>query len=292
MFARITFLTTRANKMIFSTPEKISLGTPIKPRGRGRPPTHPVDRLRTRLWFHVVKLRSGLPSAYAIEMAIDGDHVRKRATDVSRPQRWDQYRRGEKVPNDKPGPRNAVEQAESNFQGTAQWFRSPIWPILRGDKCDRYVIEGALRQLQPEVVKILFEAAPREYESLPWQKAFDEESKEKLVALGGFDALVAAVLLVGLSEDISSPKLRESALSLYIELQAGLKEQPELTPFYQELFSWVDNTCKHWVYLSPNQRMDMVIFWQGVQADVEKRAANRENVDLGDDENAGPPPED
>lgn len=98
----------------------------IEPRGRGRPPTHPVNRLRTRLWFHVIKLRSGLPTAYAIEMKLDGERVRKRQFDVARPGKWDFYRDGEKVPHDKPNPRNAIDQAESWFSGTASWFRSPI----------------------------------------------------------------------------------------------------------------------------------------------------------------------
>ncbi|NNM69673.1 MAG: hypothetical protein HKM00_06895 [Gallionella sp.] len=29
--------------------------------------------------------------------------------------------------------------------------------------------------------------------------------------------------------------------------------------------------CKHWAYPLPNQRLDVVIFWQGYQEEVEKR---------------------
>lgn len=248
--------------------------TVIKPKGRGRPPTHPVDRLRTRLWFHVVKLRSGLPSAYAIEMALDGERVRKRDGDVSRPTKWDFYRDGDKVPSDKAGPRNAIEQAETSFAGTARWFRSPIWAVLRGEKLDRHDIERALRELQPEVVEILFEPEPREHESLPRQRPIDADCETRLAMLGSFDSLVATVLLVALSEEIASPDLRETALRIYHELQPALKEQPEIAPFYPELFSSIDKRCKHWVYLSPNQRMDVVIFWQGVQAESERNASN------------------
>lgn len=248
--------------------------TVVKPKGKGRPPTHPVDRLRTRLWFHVIKLRSGLPSAYAIEMKLDGELVRKRDTDIARPAKWDFYRDGEKVPADKPGPRNSINQAEAYFPGTARWFRSPIWPILRGDKRDRNFIEHALRQLQPEIVEILFESAPREYESHPRLKAFDAEIIQRLTDFGDFDCLAAAILFVALSEEIASPELRNSALLLYFELQSKLKTLRELAPFYEELFSWVDTRCKHWVYLSSNQRMDVVIFSRGVLEDQEKHAAN------------------
>lgn len=237
----------------------------IKPKGRGRPPTHSVDRLRTRLWFHVVRLRSGLASAYAIEMKLDGDLVRKRDTDVARPTKWDFYRDGEKVPSDKPGPRNAIEQAEAVFAGTARWFRSPIWPVLRGEKLDHYAIERALRELEPEVAEILFEAEPREHESLPRLRPFDANCESRLSMLGSFDALAATVLLAALAEEIASPELRETSLRIYFDLQAKIKEQPTTAPFYSELFSLIDQRCKHWAFLSQNQRMDVVIFWQGVQ---------------------------
>jgi len=257
--------------------------TIIKPKGRGRPPTHPVDRLRTRIWFHVVKLRSGLPNAGAIELKVDGEHVRKRDVDVLRPTKWGFYADGEKVPDDNPDPRNAIEQAEASFSGSARWFRSPIWPVLRGEHCDRYDIDRALRQLQPDVVEILFESESREHETLPRPKSFDAECKARLVSLGCFDSLVASVLWVALSEEIASPELRETALSLYHELQQVMKDQPEISPFFQDLFSWIDKRCKHWVYLSPNQRMDVVIFWQGVQDNAEKLALVNCSLALPDD---------
>lgn len=62
-----------------------------------------------------------------------------------------------------------------------------------------------------------------------------------------------------------------------------MKEQPEIAPFYQELFPWIDKRCKHWVYLSPNQRMDVVIFWQGVQDDTEKHALVSGDITHADD---------
>lgn len=84
--------------------------------------------------------------------------------------------------------------------------------------------------------------------------------------LGSFDSLVAMVLMAALAEEIASPELRETALRIYHELQPALKEQPEIAPFYPDLFSWIDQRCKHWIYLSQNQRMDVVIFWQGLQS--------------------------
>ena len=115
--------------------------TIIRPKGRGRPTTQPVDRLRTRLWFRALRDISGLSSAYAIEMALDGDRVRKRDTDVARPRKWDAYEKGTRVPNDRPGPRNAVEQAQARFPGTSRWFRSPLWRYLKKEPLDAMQFE-------------------------------------------------------------------------------------------------------------------------------------------------------
>ena len=131
--------------------------------------------------------------------------------------------------------------------------------------------EEALRTLEPPVTALLFEAEPREHEQVPRQRPFDDESARQLIALGSFDALVAAVLMAGLSEVIASPDLRERALHVYVGIQAKLRETPLLEGIYPELFSLIDSRCKHWIYLAPNQRMDVVIFWQGVEAEDEQR---------------------
>ena len=249
--------------------------TVFKSRGRGRPPTHPVDRVRTKVWFNAVKISSGLPSAYALEMAFDGDRVRKRAKDVARPRKWDRYAKGKSVPADKPDPRNAVEQAEAKFRGTARWFRIAMWRWLRGESLDAHEIDRALRSLGPEVVSILFEAPRCGETKEPRMREFYPESVRILSNVGGFDALVAAVLLVALSEVIASPQLRERALQLYAELQAPLRQTPELASVYPELFSLIDQRCKHWIYVTPNQRFEIIMPWQTTPIDVTERFPTR-----------------
>jgi hypothetical protein len=142
------------------------MATNRPPRKRGRTPTHPVDKFKTRLWFNVVKEVSGLPSAHAIEMELDGELVRARATDVARTKKWYEYKKGKTVPDDRPGPRNAIDQAEARFPGTAHWFRSPLWIYLKKEEpFDEWQIEDALRSLDPDVVAILFEPEIQEGET-------------------------------------------------------------------------------------------------------------------------------
>jgi hypothetical protein len=235
------------------------LNEPLPKKKRGRPATDLIDPIRTRLWFLKVILVSGLPSAYAVEMALDGDRVRKRSTDVSRPHKWDGYESGDTVPRDKPGPRNSIDQAEGAFPNTAARFRSPIWAMLKGEQWHAQQIEQALACLQPTIVATLFETVEYAGREMQRLKAFDSEIANQLLAVCDFDALVAIVLLVHLSEVIASPELRTLVLHTYLLMQPGLRILPDLAPFSQELLRAVDLRCKHWTFASSNKRLDIVI---------------------------------
>jgi hypothetical protein len=60
----------------------------------GRPKRNPIDVLRTKVWFYAVKAKSGLPSAYAIELAIDPSIPKSKWDDMKRPRKWDGYQTG------------------------------------------------------------------------------------------------------------------------------------------------------------------------------------------------------
>lgn len=230
------------------------------PRSRGRPPIHHVDRVRTKVWFYSVKHVSALPSAYAIEMRLDGERVRKRDTDVARPRKWDGYQKGKFVPADRPGPRNAIDQAESFFPGTAKWFRSPIWDVLKKRRFDQHQIENALLSLDSRIVALLFGSEPHEKMLRPRLLPFDAGSARLLQSLATFDALVAIVLMAHLAETIASPQLRELSVNTYLGMQEKLRDIPGLKEVAADFFPLVDSYCKHWTFLSTNQRMDVVFF--------------------------------
>lgn len=241
------------------------------PRGRGRPRAHPVDQLRTRTWFFGIQHISELPSAYAIEMRLDGDLVRRRDADVARPRKWDGYKNGKKVPYDKPSPRNSIVRAEAVFPGTARWFRSPLWSVLRGEAFNQIQIEEALRNLDPVVVSLLFESNPSQYEDKPRLAPFDHGSRRLLTmiadkspsAAARFDALVAVVLLAKLSEIISSSDLRELIVQTFSDIQEPLRNSPVLSEVYPELFPLIRPHCRTWVYATTTQRMEVSFAIEG-----------------------------
>lgn len=233
---------------------------PIGPPTLGRPKRHPIDSLRTRVWFAAVKARSGLPSAYAIELALQPELVRRHPDGLQRPRKWDAYEAGRRVPQRTAGKPYAVDLAEARFAGTAAYFNSPLWPILRRERSDTHTIERQLARLDPSVTQVIFEQ-----DVVPGQKPgptrrFNLDASCWLGALGSFDALVAAVLLMTKAELIASPSLRQYAMGAYLEMQPGVAALPEVAPVAEELFHAIDATCKHWLYLRPDERQEVVIF--------------------------------
>lgn len=240
--------------------------TPLSPRRRGRPPRHPIDGLRTRLWFHVVKLRSGLTSSYAIEIALEPDRFRQSSDGIKRPSKWAGYESGSRVPRALPRRPDAIEVAEAAYPGSAAYFHSPLWRALKGQVQDVPTVEGLLLSLASDVVNVLVREIVHGGVVHKQFVDFGEQSIAELVTIGSFDALAAALLLVRKSELIGYPLLREGALDCYLQLQPRLAALPEVQPFAVELFRLIDTTCKHWVFPTTQSRLEVVIFSEQLQA--------------------------
>lgn len=179
---------------------------------------------------------------------------------VWRPRKWDGYERGLKVPKARSGRIDAVALAEAAFPGTARWFHSPLWRVLKHETLDTHQVEAALRVLQPQVVEVLFRDDP----SSPGHQrlaSLNAGHFDRLVALSSFDALVAIVLLVQLSTAVGSAELREWAMSAYGEMQPRVADAPETQINYPELFTFIDRACPHWAHVSPSKRLNVHMFW-------------------------------
>ena len=252
--------------------------TPII-KGRGRQPQHPVDLLRTRFWFHIVKARSGLPTAYAVELLFDPEFVTRSADGVNRPSKWKGYENGDHVPQRIAGKKYAVDVAEVHLPGTSWYFDSPLWRVLKGEKLTAIETERYLRSFKDPIAAVLLTQAPRTGES-DWRLGdFDEASALELAQIASFDALTAVVLLIARSEAIASPHLRDLAFQSYIAMQQLLQDCPDLGPFLKEIIWEIDANCKQWIFPTTQSRLEIVIFSQEVDAFLARQA---DGLDTGD----------
>ncbi|MDR7299513.1 hypothetical protein J2X16_004883 [Pelomonas aquatica] len=232
--------------------------TPSQPRGRGRPKRHEVDVLFTRLWFDGVKAKSRLRSAYAIELTLEPDLVRQGPDGLIRPCKWDGYEAGRHVPTGKPGEVSPVDLAEVQYPGTAKFFNSPLRTLLRDSTESMEWILNQLQGLPPKLRRMLFE--PKVAQGLaPKLKSFNLGLALQLANAGGFDALVASVLLMRRAELIPSVELRRLAWMAYMATQASVRATPALARVADELFGAIDMMFPNWLYVHHDKRTNVVV---------------------------------
>jgi hypothetical protein len=82
-----------------------------------RLPKTEVNRTRTMVWYHAVRLGLKASSAYLIEKRLDPGMCRYVYSNIRRPRKWDIYEQGRIVPNGTRTERNAILQAEDAVPG-------------------------------------------------------------------------------------------------------------------------------------------------------------------------------
>ncbi len=181
---------------------------------------------------------------------------------INRPRKWDAYVDGSQGPGATKGKPSAVDLAEAKYPGSAYWHRHVIWAALGKEKFDRFECKTLLEKLPAYMVERLFDQ-PAHLSGARVLNPFDEDMSDWIISLGNLDALAAVVLLIKLSEAMSSAELRSHAQNCYHHLQKSIPLVPELEPFYCNLFEIIDGQCKYWAFLSNTERMDIMIFWEG-----------------------------
>jgi hypothetical protein len=246
-------------------PKKIPKPNAAKP---GRKENHPVDELRTQLWYRVVEARSGLTSPHFVELELEPRLRHASADGVSRPSKYRKYSTGKRVPPRIPGKANSVDVAEARYPGTAWYFNTPMWEVVKKQKLPVETIDAGLRDLGSAIDVTLLDAKVSP-EGTRRFKEFDKHHSDVLVGLGTFQAFAAAVLLIAKSEAIGNPALRELAFETYYRLQSSIEAQKVFAPLTEELFRFIDLACKFWIFPTSQSRMEVVVFSNELRAHVD-----------------------
>lgn len=241
-----------------------------KPRPRGRPTKSPLSALRTQMWCAAVFQRAAVQSAHAIEELLYPDQCGLVDGVYRRPEKWDHYLAGRREPLGRQG-LSAVDVAEARFPGTAAVFHSPLWRALEHGTWTELEIVDALRELHIDIANVCTSGWDVVGPPIPRISAcLDERRVEFLVETNCLDAVAALVLFVRLSETIASPELRRMALSGLerYDGKAPYEETGAIAALWLALFRQISVRCKHWAFIDPTQRSEIVVFGKSWEGDI------------------------
>lgn len=212
---------------------------------RGRPPRSVPDQLRTIVWYNAVSIHSGIKTAYGLEARFSPKSFKRRGSDakVIRPNIWDRYRKGHRVPQDNLGTNSLITQVDKQFPGTAYYFRHPLWKLISKQNHSQYELVSHLRELKyvKQHTHNLIEAELSFGHVIPNYRAC-----ARIFDIGGLDALAIAILLFVIGWHIDALKVRREGFQLYSNLE--IERTPELAPIANRLTDCIDNYIKEWEY--------------------------------------------
>ena len=247
------------------------------PAKRGRPPRHPIDVLRTRVWFASLKAISGLPSAHAIEMAVCPPNVSDRSQEHSRPPRkFALYANGQRIPRRKGDVPGIVDLSEARFPRSAAAFDCPLWDLFGKKAIDHAWLNDTLSNLlftsNWPVTSEGDLARPRQFSDDP-QSALSD-------FLAHLESLTFALLFWRLSDSINSLEMRQQAIDRYLMLQPRLERLPELAgSLADELFYAVDTNFPHTLH-SGFRRTKIVVLTTSLRASKGGEPLTQRDIDL------------
>uniref|UniRef100_C5D095 Uncharacterized protein n=2 Tax=Variovorax paradoxus TaxID=34073 RepID=C5D095_VARPS len=218
----------------------------------GRPCRDPVDQVRTQFWLGGTLIKSGLPSSDALERRLQPDLVRPREDGMLRPSKYCRYQDGSRVPSRIVGKSYPVDLAEEAFPGTAFFFDSVIWPLLKGRALTVAEADDLLWAMSDDIRQLIFES--RAVPGRPHRQFIkrlyylDGKVAKALAEVGTFEALTAVVVLLAKAEaKPPSIGLRRAAHACYFMMQNYLLKNPEIPPVIEAVIELIDERYEQWV---------------------------------------------
>jgi len=107
----------------------------------GRGQRHPVDVLRTKLWFHDLRIASGATSTYQMDAVIEAP-LDLPSPPADRKNKWRSYRDGRHTPSD-----GLVSAVDTRFPKSRTLLNHSMWQALRLDRPVRAGLDGVPHDL-------------------------------------------------------------------------------------------------------------------------------------------------
>lgn len=151
-----------------------------------------IDVLRTAFWFAEIKMRLGAPSAYKVERRLENDAFGKNKDgDIFHRNKWPKYEVGQHVPNDA-----LVTEVDLTLPGTKRLLNHTLWKALKTKNGVNENIEDWLRQLAPDIQKIVFNTDRHSPGNSYRRASISGRQLNMLERRAGIDALACLTILL------------------------------------------------------------------------------------------------
>lgn len=218
----------------------------------GRPIRHPIDSLRTKVWFGQATHAFSDKTAYWFWKNIDN-----KSGSLSK---WNKYRTGERIPQNT---HSSVDALAKHIAGTDVIFKALFWSILKGNNHNTDEILKELKGLGGSfslLPKIIFNSGVGKKpmgRNVPLSEVFAQIA---CFSRNDIYTLQAIVLLMAWADKLMNVEFWNSCCDLYRNLLPELIMEIEV-PFKDEIFDCVDAYALKRNFPAVNKREDIFQPW-------------------------------
>lgn len=156
----------------------------------------PIDAIRGIYWFESVRMRAGLPSAYAMERRFEPEAFKEEGTTRYHRNKWSAYGNGKRIPR-----AVLINRVEMQLPGSAQLINHVLWDVLRVRLPVLENIDRWINALDPSMQHLIFAISNRRV-GLGRQRR--QVNKRLLGTLGRYPTLDALACLTLLAREAAA----------------------------------------------------------------------------------------
>jgi hypothetical protein len=188
--------------------------------------------------------------------------------------KWRRYKEGQSVPK-KYGHSDPIANAEMVWHGTSEIWRSPTWPVLKGDRINQQAIFDGISDLGPTMKIIILGGGFSNY--VP--SSDDETGLERLFLsltnFPSFELLQALILMLAWADNIRNPYLWNKICEFYRFMIPDLIDCGSI-PCYEDYLSAIDDIALFREFTGANSYIDNRKCWKDELPRYEQMKVERE----------------
>ena len=202
-----------------------------------------INRLKSKIWIHDLKINTGLKTTYEIWNKFD--HKSSFST-------WNNYENGISSPTFRKGI-DRVAMMEELFPGSDRVFNCLSWEVLKLKNFSEVELKGAIGKLDAPISELILNGSVFDPAKIGGHPIDFSEFCDELKVFPDFTTLRGIILLLGLAKNFQSDEMWNGICSVYSSMIEEFLFHQTL-PFYPEIFEIVDNFALRRERLVVNQK--------------------------------------